>query len=470
MNSALPDFSFRAPIQNGFLVGVLIVASMLIGALTVLALQRISRWFTSLLNREPLTRGALQTRLDSNIHNQNAMSKFNGVSQSSASKANSSQTNSSQASSSQSDLANDHRNSSDAGTRLTLDAETDGRRSSLNKLGRSSPGETMPEGGKTNGNGQSQLTTVYQNFVEAHRSLLTLTGILLSSELILYALPHPDWYMFIEVPISLTLAIAISWLGSRLFRDFFDSYLLETAVREGRKLNSEFLILAKLLANGVIVLIAVVLFAQTHQINIFGLIASLGIGGLAVAFAAQKTLEQLLGGIVIYLDRPFVVDDYIGLPDGTFGRVESIGLRSTKVRTSGKGTLIIVPNSSLTQVNIENFTGAKKVMSIVYLNLHCLIPDDEKALIRQVILESTADIFGIDSRSTDVTFRPMPQESNRTQVQITFFILGSGEVSMGLRRQVLDLANQNVTQRLMDYGLQFDIEEPTIYVDAPITI
>lgn len=74
----------------------------------------------------------------------------------------------------------------------------------------------------------------------------------------------------------------------------------------------------------------------------------------------KKTLEQLLGGVVIYLDRPFVLDDYIGLPDGTFGRVESIGLRSTKIRVSGKGTLMVIPNSSLTQTNIENFTGAKK--------------------------------------------------------------------------------------------------------------
>jgi len=319
-------------------------------------------------------------------------------------------------------------------------------------------------------NDSDKLVGIFQNFVDSHKQALALVIGLLIGELIFLFVPDSDWRFFAEVPVSLGLAIASSWLASRLFRDIFDIYLLDTALREGRKLNSEFLILGKFAINGVIILVAVTAFAQTHNINIFGLIASLGIGGLAVAFAAQKTLEQFLGGIVIYLDRPFVVDDYIGLPDGTFGRVESIGLRSTKVRTSGKGTLIVVPNSSLTQVNIENFTGAKKVMSIVYLNLYRLIPDDEKALIRQVILESTSDIFGIDYRSTDITFRPVPQEKQRTQVQVTFFILGSGEVSMELRRQVLDLANQNITQRLSDYGLRFDIDEPTIYVDAPITI
>ena len=63
-------------------------------------------------------------------------------------------------------------------------------------------------------------------------------------------------------------------------------------------------------------------------------------GCLAIAFAAQKTLEQLLGTCVLYLDRPFIPGEYIRLPSGLFGRVESIGLRSTKIRTAAKSTLI----------------------------------------------------------------------------------------------------------------------------------
>ncbi|MCD8487478.1 mechanosensitive ion channel [Kamptonema cortianum] len=272
---------------------------------------------------------------------------------------------------------------------------------------------------------------------------------------------------WVEIILSLSLAISASWLASRIFRQVFDVYLIDVAFKSGRKVNSELLLVGKYVTNFSILLLAVIYFAQTHKINIFGLIASLGVGGLAVAFAAQKTIEQFIGGIVLFLDRPFVVDDYIGLPDGTFGRVESIGLRSTKIRTSGKGTLMIIPNNSLTQTHIENFTGAKKVMSIVYLNFHQTIVSNERALIRQIILESTSDIFGLDSRNTDVTFREL---GGRTQAQITFFILGSGEVSMDLRRQLLDVASQNITFKLKEYKIAFDIEEPTIYVDAPITI
>lgn len=318
----------------------------------------------------------------------------------------------------------------------------------------------------------TQLQDAYQKVLEPYKSLFGLLTILAIVDFILLASAKTKFFNLIELPIGIGLTITISWLGSRIFKRFFDVYLLDATIKSGRKINSELLILGKIIANLLIVVVVILVFAQTHQINLLGLVASLGVGGIAIAFAAQKTLEQLLGGIVIYLDRPFGVDDYIGLPDGTFGRVESIGLRSTKIRTSGKGTLMIVPNSSLTQINIENFTDAKKVMSILYLTFFQTIPNEERALIRQVILESTTDIFGIDARSTNVNFRNIFNKEGQeiTQAQITFFILGSGEVSMDLRRQILDITNQIITGQLKEYGIAFEIAEPTIYVNSPITI
>ena len=167
----------------------------------------------------------------------------------------------------------------------------------------------------------------------------------------------------------------------------------------------------------------------------------------AIAFAAQKTLEQFLGGIVLTLDRPFMVGDYIGLSDGqqgkqgTFGRVESIGLRSTKIRISGKGTLTVIPNNSLTQATIENFSGAKKIMSVMTITFPEQVSTDEQALIHQIVMDSTVDIFGLDWRSTEVAF-------GGNYAQISFFILGSNELSMDLRKQLLDLARQQITKQL----------------------
>lgn len=123
-------------------------------------------------------------------------------------------------------------------------------------------------------------------------------------------------------------------------------------------------------------------------------------------------------------------------------------------------------------MNIENFSEAKKVMSILRLDFDREVERKEQALIKQVILASTSDIFGLDSRSTDITFTTSTNRdgTSHNQAQVTFFILGSGEVSMELRRQLLSIARQNITEKLQEYGIGFDIDEPTIYVDAPITV
>lgn len=313
----------------------------------------------------------------------------------------------------------------------------------------------------------------YSRVIQPQKALLT--GVLAISLLdgvswfILKQNLKVEWYPAVEIPLTLALTITLGWLLSRSFRAYFNAYLLDAALKGGRKTNSELLVLARIAANIGIIVILAISFGQTHDFNIFGIVASLGVGGIAVAFAAQKVLEQLLGGIVIYVDRPFGIDDYIGLPDGTFGRVEAIGLRSTKIRTSGKGTLAIVPNSSIIQSTVENFTGAKKVMAIAHLNVYRKIIEEERALIRQVIRESTEDIFGIDSRSTDIHFLEL-DNGQLTQVQVTFFILGSGDTSMEIRRQLIDIANQKLANRLKQYGIAFDLEEPTIYVDSPITV
>ncbi|MDJ0615860.1 MAG: mechanosensitive ion channel [Calothrix sp. MO_192.B10] len=317
-----------------------------------------------------------------------------------------------------------------------------------------------------------RVKEIYQQVFAPYKNQLLLVIILAITDIIILFSPLQQWLKLFEITFSLSIAITISWLGFQIFRQFFDIYLLNAALRRERKLDSEILILAKFLANATIILIVIFIFAQTHQINLVGLLASLGIGGLAVAFAAQKTLEQLLGGVVLYLDRPFVVDDYVHLPDRTFGRVESIGWRSTKIRTSGKGSLVIIPNNVLTQVSIENLTDAKKVISLMYLTLYKAISEEEKALIRQVILDSTKDIFGLDNRITQVNFQDIVDNSgqNIVEAQVNLFLLGSGEISMELRKQLLDIARQNISYKLKEYGISFDIEEKTINVSSPINL
>ncbi|NOQ51583.1 MAG: mechanosensitive ion channel [Desulfuromonadaceae bacterium] len=107
-----------------------------------------------------------------------------------------------------------------------------------------------------------------------------------------------------------------------------------------------------------IVFLAILMLVQNLGYSISGLLASLGIGGLAVALAAKDSLSNIFGSIMILLDRPFTIGDWIKADD-LEGTVEEIGFRSTRIRTFAK-TLITVPNSTLMNMSIDNFSRMPK--------------------------------------------------------------------------------------------------------------
>ena len=314
-----------------------------------------------------------------------------------------------------------------------------------------------------------QVSSIYESLITPIEELFRITGTLILVSLSLnFIKNYPGIYGFLRFFIDLGLIFSLAWLCSRLFRQFVRVYGIEIIRKLGRQAD-ELLLVFETIANVIIGFIAVVAFAQSQQINLVGLLASLGIGGLAIAFAAQKTLEQLLGTCVLYLDRPFIPGEYIRLPSGLFGRVESIGLRSTKIRTAAKSTLMIVPNSIMANLEIENVTRGKKVMVLLYLDFLKELEDSEQALVEQVVKESTDALFGIDPGSTKITLFPRENQPG-IRARVTFFILGSSDNSIELRKRLLELANETITSKLISHGIKFNVQEPTIYVESPITI
>ncbi|NWF35193.1 mechanosensitive ion channel family protein [Mariprofundus sp. KV] len=101
-----------------------------------------------------------------------------------------------------------------------------------------------------------------------------------------------------------------------------------------------------------LVLTGLLVVAQNMGYSISGLLASLGIGGIAIAMAAKDTIANVFGSIMILVDRPFTVGDWIKTTEFE-GVVEEIGFRSTKIRTFER-TLVNVPNSSLANMVIDN--------------------------------------------------------------------------------------------------------------------
>ncbi len=101
-----------------------------------------------------------------------------------------------------------------------------------------------------------------------------------------------------------------------------------------------------------VMIVGILFVLQNLDVNVSSLVAGLGLGGLAIALAAQDTVRNLLGGLTIFADKPFEVGDWV-VAEGIEGTVETVGFRSTRVRTF-YNSLVSVPNGKLMDAGIDN--------------------------------------------------------------------------------------------------------------------
>jgi MscS family membrane protein len=109
----------------------------------------------------------------------------------------------------------------------------------------------------------------------------------------------------------------------------------------------------------VVLTLALLALLEVVGVHVTALIAGLGVGGIAIALAAQKTVEHLFGGVTLVADQPVKVGDFCRFGDQV-GTVEAIGLRSTRIRTLER-TLVSIPNGELAALQIENFAKRDRI-------------------------------------------------------------------------------------------------------------
>jgi MscS family membrane protein len=158
--------------------------------------------------------------------------------------------------------------------------------------------------------------------------------------------------------VSLTLAVlGATWLCLRFIDIFFE--LREERMTAASSERISLVQLGKKLVKILAVMTGALLILYMAGINLTAVIAGLGVGGIAVAFAAQKTLENLFGGITIVSDQPIRVGDFCRVGE-YLGTVQAVGLRSTRIRTLAR-TIVSIPNGQLSLMNLENFTLRDKI-------------------------------------------------------------------------------------------------------------
>jgi MscS family membrane protein len=164
--------------------------------------------------------------------------------------------------------------------------------------------------------------------------------------------------LYVDRALGLVFFLAVAWVGAVVIDKVAERWRSRLDPRLSA-LSYSVLPLGRQVTKMALFLIAILSVVSAWGYNTSAILAGLGVGGLAVALAAQKTIENLFGGISIIGDRPVLVGDVCRFGDRT-GTVMHIGLRSTRIRTPDR-TIISVPNSQFSSVALENISGRDKI-------------------------------------------------------------------------------------------------------------
>jgi MscS family membrane protein len=247
----------------------------------------------------------------------------------------------------------------------------------------------------------------------------------------------------------------IAWIVINLVDAFIEHYAEPLAKKTESDLDDQLIPIFRKIIKIILVIITAILIISTFGVNVSSLVAGVGIGGLAIALAAQDLLSNLFGGFAILSDKPFKIGDRIKLDDKTDGVVKKISTRSTTIETFG-GTEIVMPNSKVANTILENISREKNRRMVLKLSLEYTTPNEklEKAcdLIREIIKK---------------------QKNTTDEVSVFFENFGESDLKFTVIYWIKDLSkyvetvhevNMTIKKRLEKENVRFAFPTRTLHV------
>jgi MscS family membrane protein len=212
-------------------------------------------------------------------------------------------------------------------------------------------------------------------------------------------------------------------------------------------------------AKVVVVALGLVAVLTELGFQVTGLLAGLGIGGIAVALAAQKTVENLIGSVAIGMDQPFRVGDAINV-DGVVGVVEVVGLRSSRLRTPDR-TLVTIPNGKLADMRVESYTARDRWRIATSLGLRY---GTTAAQLRRVLAEIEAALRDHPAAGPDTPLVRFAEfQASSLSIEIQAWVQAPDVVEFGRIRGELFLRFMEIVEAA---GTGFAFPTQTVHVES----
>jgi MscS family membrane protein len=229
------------------------------------------------------------------------------------------------------------------------------------------------------------------------------------------------------------------------------------AIGIGRRGTGTLIVLGERLLSALVVVIGVLAVLGILGFDLTTVLAGLGIGGIAIAFAAQKTLENLFGGISVLADEVIRVGDYCRFGDKT-GTVEDISLRSTRVRTDAR-TELSIPNGTLATMSIENYTRRDKIIFNPVLAIRCETTGDQLRYLLAEIRRLLYQHPKVEPESAGIRFANVDPSSLRLEVSAYVLTIDANEYT-AIREDLLFRISEIVGRS----GTGFAFPSQTLYM------
>ena len=253
--------------------------------------------------------------------------------------------------------------------------------------------------------------------------------------------------------------VACVWLLI-LFVSWVEAYFSQSFRRRNLTGAASMLRLARWCVYLLIVFAGLLVTLSYFGVNPTGELAGLGVGGIAVALAAQKTLENVLGGVSLVLDQAVRVGDTLKVDD-TVGTVVEVGLRSTRIRTLDR-TLVSVPNGQIANMRIENLSARDKFWFHPILHLRYDTSSPQMQALLNGIRDLLAESSNVEPHSIRVRFLRFADSS--LDVDVFAYVLARDwsqflEIQEGLQFQMMKCIEST--------GVRIAFPSPNIYLSPP---
>ncbi len=252
------------------------------------------------------------------------------------------------------------------------------------------------------------------------------------------------------------IVLTITWLLARLIDAIIKEYVVPITKKTKGDFDDQIIPIIRKAIRAAIWVMGIIIALNNAGYNVGALLAGLGIGGIALAMAAKDTVANFFGGITIFTDKPFTINDRVKI-NGFDGTITEIGIRSTRLKTL-ENRIVTIPNSKFTDGMVENVSSEphRKVvlkLGLVYETTASKIQNGMKAL--QTIVDKNEDL----EENTVISFN----EFGDFSLGILFiYYIKKGADIMGVQTAV----NLEVKRRFEEFDIEMAFPTQTVYTIA----